>query len=59
MITSFGYVQAHPVVMIGWGVMIAVLTFCAMLPGFVGLLVVLPWLGHASWHLYDLLQTAD
>jgi uncharacterized membrane protein len=25
-----------------------------MLPGFLGLLVVLPVLGHASWHLYRL-----
>ena len=28
------------------------LVFLAMLPGFVGLLVVGPVLGHASWHAY-------
>ena len=28
------------------------LLFAAMLPGFLGLLVVLPILGHATWHLY-------
>jgi hypothetical protein len=38
--------------MLGWGALIAVLLFLAMLPGFLGLFVVLPVLGHASWHLY-------
>ncbi|MFT5329302.1 MAG: putative membrane protein [Parasphingorhabdus sp.] len=32
--------------------MIAVALFVAMLPMFLGLLVVLPVLGHATWHLY-------
>ncbi|MEO0936852.1 MAG: DUF2189 domain-containing protein [Pseudomonadota bacterium] len=53
MIRSFGVVQSAPVVMIGWAVLIGALLILAMLPGFLGLLVVLPWLGHASWHLYD------
>jgi uncharacterized membrane protein len=52
MIVSFGTVQASPVVMLGWGAFIAVLVFVAMLPGFLGLFIVLPVLGHASWHLY-------
>ncbi|AUC55400.1 MAG: DUF2189 domain-containing protein [Sagittula sp.] len=55
MITSFGYVQREPVVMFGWAAFIAVTTFVSMLPGFLGLLVVLPVLGHATWHLYDML----
>ncbi len=55
MITSFTYVQKHPVVMIGWGVFIAAVTFLSMLPGFFGLLIALPLLGHATWHLYDML----
>jgi uncharacterized membrane protein len=33
-------------------VTIAVLVALAMLPGFAGLLVVGPVLGHASWHAY-------
>lgn len=53
MITSFQYVLAYPVAMLGWAVVIAALTFAAMLPCFLGLLVVLPLLGHASWHVYD------
>ncbi len=52
MITSFGTVQANPVVMLAWGALIACLLFLAMLPGFLGLFVVLPVLGHATWHLY-------
>ena len=38
--------------MIGWGVFIAILTLVALAPAFLGLLVVLPVLGHATWHLY-------
>lgn len=52
MITSVRTVTAAPVVMLGWGALIAVAMFVAMLPGFLGLFVVLPLFGHASWHLY-------
>ena len=31
---------------------VAALTALALLPVFLGLLVVLPVLGHATWHLY-------
>lgn len=57
MITSFGAVRRSPAVMISWGALLAVLIFAAMLPGFLGLWLILPWLGHASWHLYRLLVT--
>ncbi len=56
MITSLGYVRAHPAPMIGWGLFIAVLTFVALVPWFLGLFLVLPLLGHATWHLYQLLM---
>ena len=52
MLTSLDCVRANPVVMLGWGALIAVLLFAGMLPLFLGLFVVLPVLGHASWHLY-------
>ncbi len=52
MLTSFALVRQSPVVMLGWGALIAAASFLAMLPGFLGLLVVLPLFGHASWHLY-------
>lgn len=52
MISSYAYVAANKSVMLGWGAFIAIVTFLAMIPWFLGLLVVLPLLGHASWHLY-------
>jgi len=55
MITSFSYVTAHPVQMLSWALFIAVITFAALIPFFVGLLFVLPLLGHTTWHLYRLL----
>ncbi|MBW4708699.1 DUF2189 domain-containing protein [Roseobacter sp. YSTF-M11] len=55
MITSIGAVRSSPAVMLGWALVIAVLSFVALLPVFLGLLIILPWLGHASWHLYRLL----
>ena len=55
MIHSIGLVNRHPGTMIPWAIVIAGLLFLAMIPGLLGLLVVLPWLGHASWHLYALL----
>lgn len=58
MIGSFQAVLAAPVVMLGWAAFIAVVTFAAMVPGFLGLFVVLPVLGHATWHLYDQMKEA-
>ncbi len=52
MLTSFALVRTNPVLMLGWGALIAVLVFAGMATLFFGLLVVLPVLGHASWHLY-------
>lgn len=52
MLTSVDVVRQSPGVMLGWAAGIAAALFLGMLPGFLGLLVVLPVLGHASWHLY-------
>jgi len=52
MLLSLAVVRANPVVMIGWAAIIAVLLLIAMLPYFLGLFIVLPVLGHATWHLY-------
>jgi len=52
MLTSFALVRDNPLVMLGWGALIAACLFLAMLPGFLGLFLVLPLFGHASWHLY-------
>jgi uncharacterized membrane protein len=39
-----------------WAVLVALLTGLAMVLGLVGLVVVVPWLAHASWHAYCELQ---
>lgn len=59
MITSFSLVLNNFVVMAAWGVMVALLLTIAMIPFFLGLIVVLPILGHATWHLYRIATFAD
>ncbi len=50
--TSIRAVQANPVTMFGWGLRVAALLALGLLPFAIGLAVVLPWLGYATWHLY-------
>jgi uncharacterized membrane protein len=52
MVTSVRAVVASPLPMIGWAALIVVLLIVSALPWFLGLLVTLPVLGHATWHLY-------
>ena len=52
MITSFQSVLRAPGPMLAWAVIVAGLTFVAMIPAFLGLFFVLPLLGHGTWHLY-------
>ena len=51
-IVSLATVRSNMFVLLAWAVLIAVSLFVSMLPLFLGLLVVLPVLGHATWHLY-------
>jgi len=52
MLTSIKTVRENLFVMLIWASLIAVLSLLALLPWFLGLMVVLPILGHATWHLY-------
>ena len=52
MLTSVRVILANPVTMALWGLMIAVLLLIGSLPLFIGLAIVMPVLGHATWHLY-------
>jgi uncharacterized membrane protein len=52
MLLSIRTVAANLPVMLLWAAIIAGLLFAGMLPYFLGLFVVLPILGHATWHLY-------
>jgi uncharacterized membrane protein len=45
-------VLANPVTMALWGLIVAALLVIGSLPLFLGLTVVVPVLGHATWHLY-------
>jgi uncharacterized membrane protein len=45
-------VAANPAVMALWGFIVACGLVLGSIPLFVGLVVVLPVLGHATWHLY-------
>lgn len=57
MITSVRIVAENPVTMLGWAVFIAAVTFLALIPWFLGLFIVLPLLGHATWHVYALMRS--
>ncbi|KPP84825.1 MAG: putative integral membrane protein [Rhodobacteraceae bacterium HLUCCA08] len=52
MLLSVEVVKTNPAVMLAWAAIIAVLSLVALAPAFLGLIVVLPVLGHATWHLY-------
>jgi uncharacterized membrane protein len=54
MVTSLRAVARNPVPMAAWGLIVAALLVAGSLPAFLGLAVVIPLLGHATWHLYRL-----
>lgn len=51
-LTSLRLCLTQPAVMWCWAALITLLVVLAMLPGFAGLLLAAPVLGHASWHAY-------
>lgn len=51
-LTSVRAVAANPAAMALWGLIVAVALLIGSIPFFVGLAVVVPVLGHATWHLY-------
>ncbi|MDB5621185.1 DUF2189 domain-containing protein [Tardiphaga sp.] len=58
-LTSLRVVMKNPVTMMTWGLIVAALLVLGSLPLFVGLAVVLPLLGHATWHLYRKVLAPD
>lgn len=52
LLTSIRVVVANPATMALWGFIVAVLLVAGTIPFFLGLIVVMPVLGHATWHLY-------
>ena len=53
MITSVKAVQQSPIVMLSWAAAVGALTLVAVAPMLLGVIVIFPILGHASWHLYE------
>lgn len=52
LLTSIRVVATNPVTMALWGLMVAALLVIGSVAFFLGLTVVIPLLGHATWHLY-------
>ena len=51
-LTSVRVVARNPLMMAIWGLIVAALLLIGSLPLFFGLAVVVPVLGHSTWHLY-------
>jgi uncharacterized membrane protein len=52
MVTSLRVVAKNPTPIVAWGLIVVVLLVAGSLPAFLGLTIVIPLLGHATWHLY-------
>ena len=52
LLTSLRVVARNPFTMMLWGFIVAALLVVGSLPLFLGLTVIVPILGHATWHLY-------
>jgi uncharacterized membrane protein len=58
-LTSVRAVLKNPLIVAAWGLIVATLLLIGSLPLFVGLAVVMPVLGHSTWHLYRKLVEPD
>ena len=59
-LTSWRVVQAHPLPMALWAGLLMGLTVLGIVTCLLGLVVIAPWLAHASWHAYrDLVSAVD
>ena len=59
LLTSIQAVIKNPLVFAAWGLIVGALLLIGSLPLFLGLTVVLPVLGHSTWHLYRKVVVAD
>ncbi len=58
-LTSIRACLENPWVMLWWGALIVWLMLLAMLPYFLGLIVLGPLVGHATWHAYRQVMTSE
>ena len=52
MLTSLRVVKANPLQMLSWALIIALFLVAGFLTGLVGFFIILPALGHGTWHIY-------
>lgn len=52
MIVSFNAVRQNFATMLSWSLAIGALTALGIAPGYLGLIITMPLIGHASWHAY-------
>lgn len=51
-ITSIRVARKNPATVAAWGLFVAAALVVGSIPAFLGLVIVMPVLGHATWHLY-------
>lgn len=51
-VTSVNVFRKNPRVILAWGLIVATGLVLGSIPALIGLIVVMPVLGHATWHLY-------
>lgn len=51
-VTSVRVLRENPAVILTWGALVATLLVLGAIPLLLGMIVVMPVLGHATWHLY-------
>lgn len=56
MIASVQTVAKSALPLLGFGVLATAVTVLGIVPGFLGLFIIVPVLGHAAWHLYQRLR---
>ena len=59
MVTSLRAAAKNPVPVAAWGLIVTALLVVGSLPCFLGLAIVIPLLGHATWHLYREMVETD
>jgi len=57
--TSMAFAWHNVRISIVWGAIIVALFLIAVLTGLVGLIIIYPLLGHATWHAYAATKTAS
>ena len=58
-VTSINAVLKNKLTMLIWGGVIVVLVLIGIVTFYVGFIVLLPWVGHATWHAYKETIDAD